>query len=41
MARLWSNLTPALMVTRDPAVTLSLTNAAAVMTWPPELPGAT
>ena len=39
MARLWSNRTPALIVSRSPTVMASLANAAAVMNRPPELEG--
>ena len=39
MARLWSNRTPALMVSRSPIVTASLAKAAAVMNSPPLLEG--
>ena len=40
MARLWSNRSPALIVSRSPTVMASLANAAAVMNTPPSLEGA-
>ena len=39
MARLWSNRTPALIVSRSPNVMASLANAAAVTNTPPCLEG--